>query len=131
MEPHAIASRVGRFAFTAVAIVFLAVSTRIFRHVVQRNTGLGEPQALPERPRRIAQWLCHVSTASLFLGTGFLLAHRLHAIWLLLLSLLFYAVAARYLGQTVWGLPNAFRRERGRFDEVLRRLVEVIRHGRP
>jgi hypothetical protein len=49
----------------------------------------------------------------------------------LVLALLLSAVAGRYLGRTVWGLPNAFHEPTGRWGEVVRRLVRVIRHGHP
>ena len=131
MEPRQLASRVGRFAFTALAIAFLGVSSRILRSVVEHNTGLGDPQALPERPRRIAEWLCHISTALLFLGIGLVFARRFTAILAIVLAILLAAVAGRYLGRTVWGLPNAFHEPAGRWGEVVRRLVRVIRHGHP
>jgi len=60
-----------------------------------------------------------------------MLARRLHALWAAGLSLAFYLAARRYLGRTAWGLTNAFHDERGRLEEVLRRIGRVIRHGNP
>jgi len=60
-----------------------------------------------------------------------MLARRLHALWAAGLALVFYLAARRYLGQTAWGLTNAFHEERGRLEEVLRRIGQVIRHGNP
>jgi hypothetical protein len=129
MEPWPLASRVGRFVLTAVAVSFLDISSRTFRSVVQHNTGLADPQALPERPRRIAEWLCHISTALLFLAIVFAFARQYHALWPLFLAVAVCALCGRYLRRTVWGLPNAFHEPTGRWGQVLRRLLWVIRHG--
>ena len=130
-EPWPLILRIERFVFTAVALAFLAVSSRTLHSVVQQSAGLHDPQALPERPRRVAEWLCHVSTAFLLLGVVFTIAGRLHAIWAFCLGFAFRFAARRYLGRTAWGLTNAFHQEEGRFEKVLRRLGRVIRHGNP
>lgn len=131
LEPGPLGSRLARFVFTAIAVSFLNISSRTFRSVVAHNTGFADPQALPERPRRIAERLCHLSTAFLFLGIGFVFAKRLDAIWAIFLAVVVCALAGRYLRRTVWGLPNAFREQTGRLEEVLRRVLRVIRDGHP
>lgn len=131
-EPGPLALRLIRFLFTAMALAFLAVSARIFRHMLQRHAGLADAQDLPERPRRVAAWLCHATTAFLILGLIFLLAGRLHALWALFLAGCFWLFAARYLGRTAWGLTNAFHEEwQGLLSEVVRRALQVLRHGTP
>ena len=107
------------------------VHTRTFESVVRHNTGFTDPQALPERPRRIASWLCMASTGFLFLGIGFIFAKRYDAIWALLLAVVLCGLSGWYLRRTVWGLPNAFRLPAGRFGEILRRFLQVIRRGYP
>ena len=131
LEPRPLAARLARFVLTAAAVGFLNTSSRTFRSVVAHNTGFTDPQALPERPRRIAQGLCHISTALLFLGILFAFAKRLDAIWAIFLAVVVCALTGRYLRRTVWGLPNAFRERTGRWEEAVRRFVEVIRHGHP
>lgn len=130
-EPWPLILRIERFVFTAVALAFLGISSRTLQSIVQRSAGLHDPQALPERPRRVTEWLCHLSTAFLLLGIGFAIAGRLHAILAFSLGFAFRFAARRYLGRTAWGLTNAFHEEGGRCEEVLRRLGRVIRHGNP
>lgn len=131
-EPGPLALRLVRFLFTAMALAFLAVSARIFRYMLQRHAGVADAQELPERPRRIAVWMCHATTAFLILGLILLLVGQLHAVWALLLASVLWFLAGRYLGRTAWGLTNAFHEERrGRLSEVVRRALQVLRHGTP
>ena len=130
-EPWPLAMRITRFLWTASALLFMHIHTRTLERIVRNNTGFTDPQALPERPRRIASRLCMASTGFLFLSIVFAIAKRYDAIWALALAILLCALTGRLLRRTVWGLPNAFRERRGRHTEVLRRLVRVIRHGPP
>ena len=131
MEPWPLGIRLTRFVLTAAVLLFMHIYTRTFESVVRHNTGFTDPQALPERPRRIASWFCMASTGFLFLGIGFIFAKRYDAIWALFLAVLLCGVSGRFLRRTVWGLPNAFHLPTGRLGEALRRAAWVIRRGHP
>jgi hypothetical protein len=129
-EPWPLASRLIRFAFTAVALLFIKTHRYLFARIVRRSTGFTDPERLPEKPRRIASGLCEGSVAFLLVGIGLALSGSYHALWALSMSGLFSLLSGLWLKRTVWGLPTAPRRA-APVPEVLRRLVEVIRHGYP
>lgn len=131
LDPMPVTKRVWRFVLTAVAMLFMNIHSQTFSKLVLRNTGYTDPQALPERPRKIASRLCMASTASLFLAIGFAFARSYHAIWLVLSAMFLCAQSGRVLRQNAWGLQNAFYERRGQVAEAMRRLVQVIRHGPP
>lgn len=130
-EPWPLTMRIARFLGTAAALLFMHIHTWTFESVVRHNTGFRDPQALPERPRRLASRLCVASTGFLFLSIAFAVAKRYDAIWALVVAIFLCALSGRLLRRTVWGLPNAFTERTGLPTEVLRRLVRVIRHGPP
>ena len=130
-EPWPLAMRIARFLGTAVVLLFVHIHTETLKRIVRRNSGFTDPQALPERPRRIASRLCMASTAFLFLAIIFAVGKRWDAIWAVTLAAGLLTLAGRFLRRTVWGLPNAFRERPRRCTETLRRLGEVIRHGPP
>ena len=131
LEPWPLATRLARFGLTALAILFFHISSDTLKRLVRRHARLTDPQGLPEKPRRIAERLSHLATALLFIGIGLVFAGSLHAIWVILLAIIVCAQIGRYLRRRVWGLPGAFGERTGRVQEVLRRLVQVIRHGHP
>jgi hypothetical protein len=131
LDPIPVTKRIWKFVLTAVAMLFVNIHSQTFNKLVQRNTGFTDPQALPERPRKLASRLCMVSTAFLFLAIGFAFARSYHAIWLILLAMFLCAMSGRVLRQNAWGLQNAFYERRGHVAEAMRRLVQVIRHGPP
>lgn len=129
-EPWPLASRCTRFALTAVAVLFVKTHRHLFARIVRRSTGFTDPERLPEKPRRIASGLCAGSVAFLLVGIGFAFSGRYHALWALPMSGLFSLLSGLWLKRTVWGLPATPRGTRP-LAEVLRRLVEVIRHRYP
>jgi hypothetical protein len=131
LDPIPVSKRVWKFVLTAVAMVFMNIYSQTFSKLVQRNTGYTDPQALPERPRKIASRLCMASTAFLFTAIGLAFAKSYHAIWCILLAMFLCAQSGRVLRQNAWGLRNAFHERRGRAAEAMRRLMRVIRHGHP
>jgi len=130
-EPWPLAMRIVRFLAASALLLFMHIHKSTLERIVRKNTGLTDPQALPERPRRAASWLCGVSTAFLLLGIAFALAGRLDAIWSIALAMACCAWASRMLRRTAWGLPDAFRERHRPHLEVLRRLLRVIRYGAP
>ena len=129
-EPWPLASRCVRFAFTAAALLFIKTHRYLFARIVRRSTGFTDPEHLPEKERRIASGLCGGSVAFLLAAVAFALSGSYHALWALPMSGLFSLFSGLWLKRTVWGLPATPRRTRP-LAEVLRRLVEVIRHGYP
>lgn len=125
------ASRLVRFGLTGLALLFFNLSSRVLQYLVERFAGLSDPQGLPERPRQIVQWMCHIAIGLLFLSAGMLVSGRPGAIWPAILAWLVVAGAGQFLRRTVWGLPNAFREPDGRLGEIVRRVWEVIRRGTP
>jgi len=132
LKPWPLAMRLARFGLTAAAIFFFDMSSRTLRLLVRRHARLDDPQRLPERARRIAEWLCHAATGLLFLGIVLMISGRqLGGIMAMGGGMALSALTGRYLGRTVWGLPTAFHEPTGRVCEVFRRLVQVIRDGNP
>jgi len=129
-KPWPLASRLVRFAFTAVAVLFIKTHRYLFARIVRRSTGFTDPERLPEKERRIASGLCAGSVAFLLVGIGFALSGSYHALWALPMSGLFSLLTGLWLKRTVWGLPTAPVGTRP-LAEAFRRLVEVIRHGYP
>ncbi len=130
-EPWPLATRLARFVLTALALAFLHIASRTLNRLVEKNTGLSDPEALPDRPRKLAQALSYAATAVLFLGVWTIFTQGSYGFLIIGLAVLISASASWYLRRTVWGLPNAFREEGGSLGEILRRLLEVIRHGPP
>ena len=131
LDPIPVTKRVWKFVLTAAGMLFMHIYSQTFNSVVKRNTGYSDPQALPERPRKIASRLCMASTAFLFLAIGLAFAKSYHAIWSISLAVFLCAQSGRVLRQNAWGLQNAFYERRRHMAEAMRRLVQVIRHGRP
>jgi hypothetical protein len=131
LDPIPVTKRVWKFALTAIAMLFLNIYSKTFSSVVKHSTGYTDPQALPERPRKIASRLCMASTAFLFLAIGLMFAKSYHAIWAAVLAMFLCAQSGRVLRQNAWGLQNAFYERRRHMAEAMRRLVTVIRHGPP
>jgi len=131
MDPIPLTRRLWRFVLTAAAMLFMRIYSQTFNSVVKHSTGYTDPQALPEGPRKLASRLCMASTAFLFLAIGLAITKSYHAIWAILVAMLLCGLSGRVLRRTAWGLANAFHRPRDRFEEALRRLFRVIRHGRP
>ena len=131
MDPISLTKRLWQFALTSAAMLFMHIYSQTFSSVVRRSTCHTDPQALPERPRKLASRLCMASTAFLFLTIGLAMAKSYHAIWALVVAVLLCAMSGRVLRRTAYGLANAFHRPRDRVEEALRRLLQVIRHGHP
>jgi hypothetical protein len=131
LDPIPVTKRVWKFVLTGTAMLFMHIYSQTFNSVVKHNTGYADPQALPERPRKTASRLCMASTAFLFLAIGLAFAKSYHAIWSILLAVFLCAQSGRVLRQNAWGLQNAFYERRRHMAEAMRRLVQVIRHGRP
>ena len=131
MDPIQLTIRLWRFVLTAATMLFMHVHSKTFASVVRHSTGYTDPQALPERPRKLASRLCMASTAFLFLAIGYAISKSYHAIWAIVVAMLLCALSGRVLRQNAWGLQNAFHQQRRRMAETIRRLGQVIRHGPP
>ena len=130
LDPWPLAERLLRFLFTAAAMLFVNAHTSILKTVVRASTGLKDPQAVPDEPRRIASILCGASALFLFFAIGLMFAGRYEAIAAFFLSSVCCAIAGWWLKRHVWGVPTTPRGQ-GRVAQVLKRLWQVIRHGSP
>ena len=130
MEPWPLAERLLRFLLTAGAMLVVNAQASILKSVVRASTGLKDPQALPEEPRRVASILCAASALFLFLAIGLMFAGRYEAIAAIVLSSLASGGAGWWLQRKTWGLPGRARGQ-SRLAQVLKRLWQVIRHGTP
>jgi len=131
MDPIQLTIRLWRFVLTAAAMLFMHIHSKTFASVVRHSTGYTDPQALPERPRKLASRLCMASTGFLFLAIGYAISKSYHAIWAIVVAMFLCALSGRVLRQNAWGLQNAFHQQRRRMAETVRRLGQVIRHGPP
>ena len=130
MEPWALAERLWRFLLTAAAMLFMNTHASILKTVVRASTGLKDPQALPDEPRRIASILCSASAFFLFLAVGLMFAGRYEAIAAFVLSSVCSAAAGWWLKRKIGGPPpRPFAQNR--FVQMLKRLWQVIHHGPP
>ncbi len=130
MDPLPLSKRVWYFVFTAAAMLFMNAHASILKTIVRASTGLKDPKAVPDEPRRVASILCAASTFFLFFGIGLVFAGRYEAIAAFVLSSACSAAAGWWLRQKVGGPPP---RPFGQtwFAQILRRLWQVIRHGSP
>jgi len=131
MDPIPLTKRLWQFVLTAAAMLFMHIYSQTWSSVVRRSTGYTDPQALPERPRKLASKLCMASTGFLFLAISLAIAKSYHAIWAIVVAVFLCAMSGRVLRRTAWGLANAFHQPRDRLEEALRRLLRVVWHGRP
>ena len=130
-KPGPLARRLTDFLLSLVAIIFIAMSRRIFAWFVRRNTGLRETRMVPDSPRRIAFALYCSGTLFLFLTICYMVtSEQSSALWAGAASTVCYVLTGLVLRRVALGLPVVFGGH-GRLAEIFRRTWEVIRNGLP
>jgi hypothetical protein len=131
LHPWALSKRITDFLLALTSIISVGVSRRIFARIVRRQTGLLDPEMLPNGPRRIALFLCSMGTITLFAAITLMLSSQWGTFPVLACACLWYFLSGVSLSQGVWGLRGAFRAPPGRFAGILRRVWQVIRDELP